>query len=326
MNPRSRIFILLGALTLGALVFYALSTDHSSELVLMGTVDANEVVVSPVIAGRVVRLAVAEGQDVKVGDLVAILDSAELTSARDASAATAKSTQGDTSGAVATAEATLSAAQAALAEATANRINQEALTQRTISLATTGVASVQDRDSAIQTLKASQAHEKGSRDQAAAAAAALRAARARTHQSAAAWAQTSEAEARVGYTRILAPVSGKVNVIAAREGEVVNIGGPIVTLMDLSQTWVYAGIPETDADALQVGDQLTVRMPSGATVEGRVIVKTAEGDFATQRDVGRLKRDIKTVRIKLSIENPGERFVPGMTAEVLIPRARLVRR
>jgi len=326
VNPRYRIFILLGVLTLGALAFFAFSTDHSSDLVLMGTVDANEVVVGPVIAGRIVRLAVQEGQDVKAGDLVAILDNAELSSAWNATTATAKSTQGDTTSAVANAQATLSAAEASLAEATANRLNQESLTQRTLNLAQTGVASDQDRDTAIQALKAAQAHEKAARDQAAAAAAALRAAQARTQQATAAWAQSSEAEARVGYTRIVAPLSGKVSVLAAREGEVVNPGGAIITLMDLSQTWVYAGIPETDADALKVGDELVVRMPSGVEVKGRLIVKTAEGDFATQRDVGRLKRDIKTVRIKLSIDNPGERFVPGMTAEVRIPKAKLVQK
>jgi hypothetical protein len=37
------------------------------------------------------------------------------------------------------------------------------------------------------------------------------------------------------------------------------------------------------------------------------------------------KRDIKTIQIKLLIDNPGERFVPGMTAEVLVPRTRQVR-
>jgi multidrug resistance efflux pump len=106
---------------------------------------------------------------------------------------------------------------------------------------------------------------------------------------------------------------------------VVNPGTAIVTIVELAQTWVYAPIPETDADAVQIGDALKVRMPGGMLVDGKVLVKTAEGDFATQRDVSRRKRDIKTIRIKLLIPNPGERFVPGMTAEVLVPRSRLVR-
>jgi multidrug resistance efflux pump len=322
MNPRYRIFFLLGALSLGALAYYLISTGSSSERALQGTVDANEVAVNAMITGRITRLAVQEGQDVKAGDLVAELDGAELVSARDASTATALSTQGDTAGAASAARASLSAAQASLAEAVANRVNQEALTKRMVALAESGVASAQDRDSAVQALKAVQAREKAARDQVAAAEAALGAALARTHQAEAARATTAGAVARVGYTRILAPITGKVSLWAAREGEVVNPGAPIVTLVDLGQTWVYAGLPETEADTVQLGDALVVRMPGGARVEGRVIMKSAEGDFATQRDVSRLKRDIRTIRIKLRIENSGEKFVPGMTAEVLLPRAR----
>jgi hypothetical protein len=89
---------------------------------------------------------------------------------------------------------------------------------------------------------------------------------------------------------------------------------------------VYAPLPETDADAVQLGDHLRVVMPSGAAVDGTVIAKSALADFATQRDIdGGRKRDIRTVQMKLSIDNPGERFVPGMTAEVFIPKKKLAR-
>ena len=55
--------------------------------------------------------------------------------------------------------------------------------------------------------------------------------------------------------------------------------------------------------------------------------KAAEADFATQRDInGGRKRDIKTIRLKLLIPNPGEKFVPGMTADVYIPKDKLVKK
>jgi HlyD family secretion protein len=43
-----------------------------------------------------------------------------------------------------------------------------------------------------------------------------------------------------------------------------------------------------------------------------------EGDFATQRDVSRMKRDIKTIVLKVRLDNPKGAYVPGMTAEVLV--------
>jgi len=353
VNPRIRILIILGALFVGSLSWYYLSTDHTPELVLLGTVDADQVMVSPKITGRIDRLAVQEGQDVKAGDLVALLDRDELAAAKDAADAqarslkyqlgasrdTAASTVGDTASQVAGAKATASAAAASLAEARANRTSQELLTRRTVALAEQGILSAQDRDSAVQALQASQAHEQATRDQVTAAEAALKVAQAHLNQAKAALesadsavgqlqsaqANSVQAQARLDYTRIVAPISGKVGLWAAREGEVVNPGSTIVTIVDLGQTWVYAAIPETQADAVALGDRLDVRMPSGARVSGQVIVKGAEGDFATQRDVNRIKRDIKTVQLKLLIPNPGERFVPGMTAEVLVPR-RLLRK
>jgi hypothetical protein len=39
--------------------------------------------------------------------------------------------------------------------------------------------------------------------------------------------------------------------------------------------------------------------------------------------VSRRKRDIKTVQLKLKIENPGMKYVPGMTADVLVPQSKL---
>jgi hypothetical protein len=66
-------------------------------------------------------------------------------------------------------------------------------------------------------------------------------------------------------------------------------------------------------------------MPSGATLWGKVINKSTQADFATQRDVSSRKRDIETIQLKLLIDNPSEEWVPGMIAEVYIPKNKLVK-
>ena len=134
----------------------------------------------------------------------------------------------------------------------------------------------------------------------------------------------NQAQVTLSYANVVSPISGKVNVRAARQGEVVAAGTPIVTITDLTQTWIYAPLPETEADAVQLGDSLRVVMPGGTTIQGKIIAKSAMADFATQRDVSRRKRDIKTIQLKLLIDNPGMKFVPGMTAEVYIPKSKLV--
>jgi HlyD family secretion protein len=61
-----------------------------------------------------------------------------------------------------------------------------------------------------------------------------------------------------------------------------------------------------------------VRLPGGSITNGKVFFKGVESDFATQRDVSRRKRDIKTIVLKVRLDNPKGAYVPGMTAEVLI--------
>jgi HlyD family secretion protein len=62
-----------------------------------------------------------------------------------------------------------------------------------------------------------------------------------------------------------------------------------------------------------------VQLPSGDELTGTVYFKGVENDYATQRDVSRTKRDIKTFAIKVSLPNPGRRLFEGMTATVLLP-------
>jgi HlyD family secretion protein len=194
------------------------------------------------------------------------------------------------------------------------------------------VSSDQDRVQAESNLAAQQATVDALKQQVNAAQADLNTAIANTHQAAAALstvastrgqlinaeAMLKEAEVRLGYTKIYAPVTGTVSVRAARQGEVLNAGAPIVTVVDLGDTWARVAIPETDADHIGLGDTLRVRLPGGTVTSGKVFYKAAEADFATQRDVGRRKRDIKTIVIKVRLDNPNGAYVPGMTAEVLI--------
>ena len=344
--------MILGLLLAGSLIWYFLTARPSPNLHLIGTVDANQVEVSSKIPGRVQQLLVQEGDQVQAGQLIAVIESQDLAAAEAAAQATVASqqqklneteeteqqTKGETSSGTLNAEAQFYAAQAALAQAQANLEKQKADTTRTVELAKQGIMSQQSSDEAVASLQADQAAVDSAKHNITAAQAALQQSRAHELSAAAAArtvASTREAVANaraladqaaveVGYSKVYAPVTGKVDVWAARQGEVVTAGQPIVTIMDLSQTWVYAPLPETDADAVKLGDPLRVVMPSGDTVEGKVIAKAAEADFATQRDInGGRKRDIKTVQIKLLIPNPGEKFVPGMTANVYIPKAKL---
>ena len=175
MSARNRFFILLGIIFVISAIYYMFSTDHSKDLDLIGTVDANQVIVSAQVEGRIQKLLVDEGTPVKAGDLIAVLDPSELQTQEAAATATIaslqhkvaemqhteESTSGSTSSDVANARAKLSSAKAQLLQAQATLDRTESDSRRTIELAKAGVASDQDRVQAETNLQAAAGERTG---------------------------------------------------------------------------------------------------------------------------------------------------------------------
>ena len=171
MSARNKFLILLGIIFVIAATYYFLSTEHTPDLVLIGTVDANQVIVSAQVEGRIQKLLVDEGTPVKAGDLIAVLDPSELQAQEAASAATIaslqhkvtemedteQSTSGSTSSDVANAEAKLLSARAQLLQAKAALDRTESDSRRAIELAKAGITSDQERVQAETNLQAAQA-------------------------------------------------------------------------------------------------------------------------------------------------------------------------
>src|SRR3569833_4441020 len=192
MIARNIVFVILGLLTLGSLVWYLVTARQSGDLNLFGTVDANEVLVSTRIQGRIQSLNVEEGQAVKAGDLIAVVESEDLTAAQKAALANVQSNEsklaetvetqrqnaGEVSRAPVNAQAQVKATQAALAQAEANLAHQQADTTRTVALAKQGIASDQARDEAETAFNAAQAAVQSAHAKVAAAQAALEPAKA----------------------------------------------------------------------------------------------------------------------------------------------------
>ena len=93
MSTRNKFGILIGIILVASLAYYLLSTPRDKDMVLIGTVDGNQVIVSPQIQGRLAQLLVDEGTPVKQGDLIAVLDPSELEAEERAAAANITSLQ-----------------------------------------------------------------------------------------------------------------------------------------------------------------------------------------------------------------------------------------
>jgi multidrug resistance efflux pump len=323
---------------------------RKKEIVLTGIVTTDEVIVSSEIQGRLQKLLVHEGDIVTNGQLLGVIQPAEhvadlayYTDSAAQSAAQVAQARADlafqesqTSNMTWQSEANLAATQQQIAQAKADLENLSLDYKREESLYKQGVDSVKEYDQARTAQDGAKARVQSLEKQAVAAQAALAMSKATEaqvsgrraaleagiHQSAAADAQKDKAAIVLGYTQILAPTNGTVDVRAALEGEVINPGQGIVTLINPRNLWVRADVEETYIDRIKLGDKFTVRLPSGATREGTVFFRGVDADYATQRDVSRSKRDIKTFEIRLRCDNDDNALAVGMTAFVLLDLAK----
>ena len=330
----------------GAAYYWYLSS-RPVPLVLTGIVTTNDVVVSPQIAGRITQLLVKEGDMVKASQLLAVLDPGELqqeqafytASAEGASsqvqesAAALRFQERQVADQIRQAEANLAAAESERSAAQAELDNAKLSFERAEQMSKQGVVAQQELDQArtayqvaeskigslekqIDAQKATVALARTNADQVAIRRSQLEG---NQKQQAAAVAQRAKAGVRLTYTELHAPIDGVVDVVAARIGEVVTPGQPVMTLINPDDLWVRANVEETYVDRVRIGDTFTVRLPSGEERKGTVFYRGVEAAFATQRDVSRTKRDIKTFEVRLRVDNSDRRLAVGMTAYVLLP-------
>jgi HlyD family secretion protein len=334
--------LVLGA----AAAVYAYVRQRPTALVLTGLVTTDDVIVSPQVAGKIGQLLVREGDVVKKDQLVAVIEPDELRAdtayyAENAqglssqvreSEATLRFQQRQTSDQIAQAESTLASTVAQAKAAAADLENARLAYTRTQNLAQKGIASPQEADQTRTAFDAAQARLDALAKQADAQRAAVALARANSeqvlarrsqvqinqHMQAAAAAQRTKADVRLRYAEIRSPLEALVSVRAVRPGEYVNPGQPIVTLINPDDLWVRVDVEETYIDRVRIGDTLAVRLPSGAERTGTVFYRAADAGFATQRDVSRMKRDIRTFEVRLRVDNRDRRLAVGMTAYVTL--------
>ena len=346
---KRRLRWLIPIVVLAVVAVYVVTAWRPRRLLLTGIVTTDEVIVSSEIQGRLQKLLVRQGDTVTPDQLLAVIrpeewkaDAAFFENSARQSASQVTGAEADLRFEVAQADSQIKQAEANLAAATAQVAQGEAdlenarLTfERETELNKKGVESTQAFDLARTACDSAKARAESLHKQAEAAQAAVALARANAeqvavreaaveagrHQLAAAQAQAQKAQVQLGYTEIHAPMAGIVDVRAALPGEVVNPGQAIFTLIDPDNLWVRVDVEEGYVDRIHLGKTVTVRLPSGAEREGTVFFRGIDAEYATQRDVSRTKRDIKTFEIRLRCDNRDRALAVGMTAYVTLPVA-----
>jgi len=197
------------------------------------------------ISGRIVRLAVKEGQTVTKGQFLLEIDPSQYIAAVQRS------------------EAALSASKAQEAQAKANFIQAQRNYQRSAEIKKANAQLVSDEQ--LEQLK-TQAEVQEALQEAA------------THQVEQAAAQLNDAKSSLAKTTILAPMSGRVTRLAVEQGETAVPGtfnkdaATLLTIADMSVLETKVKVDETDVARIEVGDSAIVQIDAfpDTTFLGRV--------------------------------------------------------
>jgi membrane fusion protein, copper/silver efflux system len=103
------------------------------------------------------------------------------------------------------------------------------------------------------------------------------------------------------------PFDGVVNEVMSRPGMNVKMGDKLVSVLDLSNLWVWAEFYENEIGLLKRGQQIDVTLPAfpNQTFQGQIAVINPSIDAAK-----------RTARVRIDIPNPKAQLRPGMYANV----------
>lgn len=130
----------------------------------------------------------------------------------------------------------------------------------------------------------------------------------------------------LGRAAIESPVNGYVAAVWTYPGAVISPGMPLVTLYDISDTWVTANVSEIELHRIEPGQEVEIKVDclGGATLTGRVegIAAATAATFSLlpqNNTTGNFIKVVQVVPVKISIANAGNYIlIPGTSVEVRI--------
>ena len=284
----------------GVIGFFAFSRDKE---VIQGQVEVSEYRVSSKVPGRILEIRVKEGDFVKVGDTLAILDApevrAKMEQARSAEEAASALELKAQNGAR---EEQIRGAYNVLQQAKAGLEIAEKSYQRIQRLFDEGVVSEQKRDEVYAQYKAMEAQMKAAQSQYDMAVNG-----ARREDKLAAAAQVGRAKGAVqevnSYiheTVQIAQAEGEVMDIYPKQGELVGTGSPIMTIAVMKDLWGTFNIREDQLNGLEIGKTFSAFVPAfNKDIQMKVYYMKDQGSYAVWKATkANGQYDLKTFEVK----------------------------
>ncbi|MBR4925586.1 MAG: efflux RND transporter periplasmic adaptor subunit [Prevotella sp.] len=290
---------------------------HADEEI-QGEVEVSEYRVSSKVPGRILELRAKEGDYVKVGDTLAILDApeveAKMTQAQSVQNAAAAMSEMAQNGAR---HQQIQGAYELWQQATAGLEIAKKSYERVQRLYDEGVMSAQKRDEALAQYKALEAQAKAAKSQYDMAVEG-----ARKEEKKAAAAQVNQAQGAVqevrSYKRELvqiAQMEGEVSNVFPKVGELVGTGSPIMNISVMNDMWGTFNVREDLLKGMKVGDMITAYSPAfDKNIKLKVFYIKDQGSYAVWKATkSNGQYDLKTFEVKARPVEKIDGLRPGMS-------------
>ena len=302
-------------IVIGAIGFFTIGHDDE---VIQGQIEVEEYRVSTKVPSRILRICVSEGDYVKAGDTLVILDAPEVE---------AKAEQAQ--GAIDAAQAMSAMAQAGARkeqiqgayelwqQAKAGQEIAEKSYQRVQRLFDEGVVSEQKRDEAYAAFKAYEAQAQAAKSQYDMAVNG-----ARNEEKAAAKGQVKAYEGKMQEVKAyrketvqVAQMAGEVATIYPKVGELVGAGSPIMTISIMDDLWGTFNIREDQLQGIKKGDTFKAFVPAfSKEITMKVTSIKDQGSYATWKATkSNGQYDMKTFEVKARPTEKFDGLRPGMS-------------
>jgi len=295
--------------------FFALGRDPE---VIQGQVEVSEYRVSSKVPGRILEIRVQEGDYVKVGDTLAILDAPEVRAKMEQaqSAENAASAQEEMARNGARQEQIQGAYQL-MQQAKAGLEIAEKSYQRIQRLYDEGVMSAQKRDEVYANYKAMEAQFKAAESQYEMA---RNGARYEDKKAAAALVgrargAVQEVNSYINETVQIAQMEGEVIDIYPKVGELVGTGSPIMSVAVMKDLWGTFNVREDQLNGMEIGKTITAFVPAfNKEMQLKIYYMKDQGSYAVWKATkANGQYDLKTFEVKARPVEKFEGLRPGMS-------------
>ncbi len=317
MDLRKKKWMLILAVVLAVAVPASLAWQHyrhqeneSGIVSGNGRIEAVEIDVAARTAGRIKDILVHEGDSVKAGQVVALMDTDVLEAQRRQAEAQLQHARSEVATAlsqVAQRESDKAAARAAVAQRKVELNTARTNLSRTMSLAEQGFVSPQAVDDAKARVDSAEAAVHAASAQVAAAEAAITGTRSQVlgakSSAAAAQANLDRITADISDSSLKAPRDGRVQYIVAHPGEVLSAGGRVLNLLDLGDVYMTFFVPTLAAGRIALGDEVRLILDADPqdVLPARVSFVASEAQFTPKTVETQNEREKLMFRVRAQI-------------------------